>query len=77
MWKGNGNTTTLFFMKEIKIVNEERRGQVNITVMEYLNSIFFHKFGPANKQHTYQSIHPRKQNLKYQISISNVHALWV
>ena len=25
-------------------------------VMEYFNSILFHKFGPANKQHANQSI---------------------
>jgi hypothetical protein len=28
---------------------------VNTMVMEHFNNILFHKSGPANKQHTYQS----------------------
>ena len=29
--------------------------------MEHLNSILFHKSGPANKQHTYQSINSQSE----------------
>ena len=48
MWKGNGNTTTLLFsLKGLEIVHQERRGQVKTIVMEH-----FHKYGPANKQHS-------------------------
>jgi hypothetical protein len=44
MWKGSGNINTLLFsLKGLEILHQERRGQVN-------------KSGPANKQHTYQSI---------------------
>ena len=57
MWKGNGYTTTLLFtLKGLEILHQERRGQVKTIVMENFNSFFFHKFGPANKQHTNQSI---------------------
>ena len=53
-WKGNGNTTTLlFYLEGLEILHEERRGDVNTLLMEHLNSILFHKSGPANKQHTY------------------------
>ena len=42
MWKGNGNTTTLLFStKGLKILHQERRGQVKTKVMEHFN---FHKF---------------------------------
>ena len=55
MWKGNGNTATLlFFLKELELVNQERRAYLKPIVMEDFNNILFHKFGPANK-HT-QSI---------------------
>ena len=57
MWKGNRNNTTLLFsLKGLEILNQERRGQVNTIVMEHFNSILFHKSAPANKQHTSQSI---------------------
>ena len=29
---------------------------MNTIVMEHFNSILFHKFGPANKQHSYRLI---------------------
>ena len=58
MWKGNGNTTTLLFsLKRLEILHKERRGQVKTIVMEHFNSILFYKSGPANKQHTNQSIY--------------------
>jgi hypothetical protein len=57
MWKENGNTTTfLFFLKGLEIVQQERRGQAKIIVMEHFNCILFHKYGPANKQRINQSI---------------------
>jgi hypothetical protein len=57
MWKGNGNTTILLFsLKELDILHQERREQMNTTVMEHFNSILFHKSRSANTQHTYQSI---------------------
>jgi hypothetical protein len=57
MWKGIGNTTTLLFsLKGLEILHQERRGQVKTIVMEHFNGILFHKSGPANKQHTNQSI---------------------
>ena len=53
MWKGSGSATTLLFsLKRLEIVNQERRGQVKTIVMEHFNGIFFHKYGPANKQQT-------------------------
>jgi len=56
LWKGNGNTTILllFSLKEFEISHQQRREQVNTIVIEHFNSIFFHKSGPANKQHIYQ-----------------------
>ena len=57
MWKGNGNTITLLFsLKGHEILYHERRGQEKTMVMEHFNKILFHKSGPANKQHTNQSI---------------------
>jgi hypothetical protein len=57
MWKENGNITTLFFsLKGLEILHQEGRGQVKTMVMEHFNGILFHKSGPANKQHTNQSI---------------------
>ena len=56
MLKGNGNTTTLLFsLKGLEILHQEIRGQLKTIVMEHLNGILFHKFGPANKQHTNHS----------------------
>ena len=47
MWKGNGNITTLLFsLKRLEIVHQERRGQVKTKVIEHLNDILLHKFGP-------------------------------
>ena len=58
MWKGNGNTTTLlFFLKRLKIVHQEGRGQVKTKVMEHFIGILFHKSGSANKQHTNQPMY--------------------
>jgi hypothetical protein len=54
-WKENVNTTTLFYLKVLEILYQERRGQVNTLVMEQFNSILFHNSGSVNKQHTYQS----------------------
>ena len=59
IWKGNGNNTTLLFsLKGLEILHQERRGQdlVKTIIMEYFNGILFHNSGPANKQHTNQSI---------------------
>jgi hypothetical protein len=54
MRKGNGNTTTLlFFLKELEISHQERRGQMKTIVMEHFNGILFHKSRPANK-HTFR-----------------------
>ena len=56
MLRGNGNTSALLFsLNGLEIVHQERRGQVKTIVMEHLN-ILFYKPGPANKQHTNQSI---------------------
>ena len=53
MWKGNGNTATLICaLKEL----EESKRPLKTIVMEHFNGILFHKSGPANKQHTNQSI---------------------
>jgi hypothetical protein len=52
LWKGNGNTTTLIVsQKGLEILHQERRGQVKAIAMARFNSIFFHKFGPANKEY--------------------------
>ena len=42
--------------KGLEILHQERTGQLKTIVMEHFNGIHFHKFGPANKQHTNQSI---------------------
>ena len=56
-WKGNRNATTLLFsLKGLEVLLRDGRGEVKAIVMEYFNSILFHKFGPANKYHIYQSI---------------------
>jgi hypothetical protein len=57
IWKRNGNTTTfLLSPKVLEILHQERKGKMNTIVVEQFNSILFQKSGPANKQHTYQSI---------------------
>ena len=57
MWEGSGNTTTLLFsLKGLEILHQERRGQVKTIVMEQFNGILFYESGPANKQHTNQSM---------------------
>ena len=62
MWKANGNTTSLSFsLKVLEILPQERRGQLNSIMMEPYNNIPLYKFGPANKQHAYQSINPQLQ----------------
>ena len=55
MWIENGKTTTLLFFLKI-LDNLERRGQLNMIVMEYFNGIPFHNSGSANTQYNYQSI---------------------
>ena len=61
IWKGNGKTSTLLFsLKELKILHHEKKGHVNTIVMQHFNKITFHESGPANKQHTYQSINYAK-----------------
>jgi hypothetical protein len=52
-------TTLLCSLKGLEILHQERRGQVKNIVMELFNNILFHKSGPANKQHTNQSIKQR------------------
>ena len=55
--EGNGNITALSFsLKGLEILYQERRGQVKTIVMEHFNGILFQKSGPANKQHSNQSI---------------------
>ena len=44
------------FLKELEILNQERREQVRIIVIENVNSILVHKSRPANKQHIKQPI---------------------
>ena len=57
MWKGNGNTTALlYFLNGLEILHQVRRGQVNTIMMEHFKNILFQESGPADKQHTYQSI---------------------
>jgi hypothetical protein len=56
MWKGNRNTTTLIFsLIGLEILHQERRGQGKIIMIEHINSILFHKSGPAKRQHFYYS----------------------
>jgi hypothetical protein len=68
----------IIFLKELEILHQETRGQVNTIdgttvenkgklilaiVVEHFNSSLFHKSGPANKQHTCQSINtPAKRS---------------
>ena len=57
MLKGNGNTTKLLFsLKGLKMLHQERRGQVKSIVMKHFNFILFHKSGPANKLHANHSL---------------------
>ena len=57
MWKGKGNTTTLLFsLKGLEIIYQERRGRVKTIVMEHFNGIIFHNSGPADRQHTNDSL---------------------
>jgi hypothetical protein len=48
--------TLLFSVEALQILRQKRREQVKTIVLEHFNSILFHKSGPANKQHTNQSI---------------------
>ena len=46
---------------------QERREQLKTIEKEHFNRILFHKSGPADKQHTYQSVrgdHDRKTKLR-------------
>ena len=53
----NGKTTTLLFsLKELEILHQERREQVNFILIEHFKSTLFHKPRLACKQHTYQSV---------------------
>ena len=45
IWKGNGKTKILFFLKKLKILLHERSGQMNTIAMEHFN-----KSDPANKK---------------------------
>jgi hypothetical protein len=57
MWKRKRNITiVLFYLKELEILHHERRGQVKTIVLEHFTSMIFHKSGPPNKPHTYQSV---------------------
>ena len=48
--------TLLFSLEGLEILHQEIRGQVNTILVKHFNSILFHKFGPAAKQHILQSI---------------------
>ena len=39
----------LFYLKRLKILHQDRRGQVKTILMENLNVFLFHKSGSANK----------------------------
>jgi hypothetical protein len=52
--KEMGKLPLLFSLKRLKILHNERTGEVNTIVKAHFNSILFHKSGPANKQHSYQ-----------------------
>ena len=41
IWKGNGDTITLFYLKGIQISHQVRRRKVNIIVIEHFNNILF------------------------------------
>ena len=57
MRKGNGNTATMLFsLNRLPILHQVRRVQVKTIVMEHLNGILFHNYGPGDKQNTNQSI---------------------
>ena len=57
MWNRTGNTTMLLsYLKGFEILQQERREQVKIMVVEHLHGILFHKSRPVNKQPIYQSI---------------------
>ena len=47
---------SIIFPERLEILHQEIRGQVKTMLIEYFNSILFYNSGPANKQHTYQSI---------------------
>jgi hypothetical protein len=68
MCKGNENTTTLLFSRKGHgIVHKERRGKVNPILIEHFRSILFHESGPANNQHTYQSINQSNERTSLQL----------
>ena len=72
IWKGIKNTTTLLFSrKDLKFHTKKEANKWTPIVMEHFNSIPFNKSGPANKQHTYQSIN--QSILAYVICISALH----
>ena len=72
MCKGNGNSATLlFFLKGLEILHQVRRGQANTIVMEYFNSILFHKSRPANKRK------PNNESVSVQIGCFCVSASFV
>jgi hypothetical protein len=48
VWKGDENSTTLFSVKGLGTLLEERR-KVKTMVIEHFNSILFYKSRPANK----------------------------
>ena len=76
--KGNGNTTTLLFsLKGLEMLHQKRRVQVKTIAMEHFNSILFHKYGPANKQHTNQSINQsiNQYSMRQAVSYTRVQFL--
>jgi hypothetical protein len=55
--------------KPLDSLDQERRERVNTIVMEQFNRIIFQNFGPANKQHAYQSINQSiNQSIKQSIT---------
>ena len=50
MWNGNVNITKLLFcLKIIEILHQERRGQVNTTVIEHINPDLVTSSTPINQ----------------------------
>jgi len=68
MWKGNGNITTLLSsLKRHEILHQGRRAQMKTIVIEHFNGILFHKYGPANKQHTSKPTNNTVANLRVNV----------
>ena len=68
-WKRRDNIITkLPSLKELEILRQDKRVQVNTRVTEYFKSILFHKSGLANKQHTHQSTSAVQGNIYFHYS---------